>query len=139
MELEMVELKAVTKTLAWGKLVKSWATGINYFDKTKPAPAIPKTLAEFKDQCTARGIAVNLPSYITSLNVVQLEKSALNVHLPEKSLVLEAETQLTAPGGTYPIPPFYDDFYGTQLEVADDKKLDLQACRIGDYSIGMCA
>ena len=60
------------------------------------------------------GIAVNLPSYITSLNVVQLEKSALNVHLPEKSLVLEAETQLTAAGGTYPIPPFYDDFYGTQ-------------------------
>ncbi len=134
----MVELKAVTKNLAWGKLVKSWATGINYFDRTKPAPPIPRTLEDFKAQCTARGIDVNLPDYIKTLNIAQMEKSALNVHLPARDLVIEAEQQLNASDSVYPIPPFYDEFYGVQLP-RDIKALDLQACRIGDYSIGMCA
>lgn len=136
----MVELKAVGKGIEWGKLVKSWATGVNYFDPDQVAIPIPSTLAEFKAQCTARGIPVNLPDYITELSIQQMAKHRLNVHLPSKELVLEAEAQLTAPGATYPIPSFYDDIYDSQLgTLSKEKTLELQAARIGDYAIGMCA
>ena len=41
----------------WGKLVKSWATGKNYFGGASPIP-LPRTLDELKLQCNEIGLTL---------------------------------------------------------------------------------
>ena len=36
----------ISDEILWGKLVKSWATGENYIVRGRPAPPIPRTLAD---------------------------------------------------------------------------------------------
>lgn len=138
----MIDRFWVDDDIKWGKLVKSWATGKNYFDTTKPAPPLPRTLDELKDQCAANGITVQIPAVHTGLTVVQSSKEILMIKLPSKALVEATELEL-AQGVPYPFPKFYDDFYasyGAPLVLPDaGKKLDFHAARIGDYSIRMCA
>ena len=68
---------------------------------------------------------------------MQYSAETLALRLPPKSLVEATETALGEPNSTYPMPGFYDEVYGKPLPPTTDK-LNLHACRIGDYSIRNC-
>jgi hypothetical protein len=136
----MVDLIKVDNDVLWGKLVRSWATGVNHVVPGQPVPKAPETLDDLKEQCRKAGIGISIPSYITGLQVVRMPKDKLVLRLPAKEAVEEVERDLRAPGATYPIPQYYDDAYGMSLNVPNpDERVKLQTCRIGDYSISFCA
>jgi hypothetical protein len=136
----MVELIKVDNDVLWGKLVRSWATGVNHLVPGQPAPQPPQTLDDLKEQCQKAGIGIKIPSFITGLQLVRMPKDKLMLRLPAKELVEEVERGLKGPGAKYPIPQYYDDAYGSALSVPSaDERVKLQTCRIGDYSISMCA
>jgi hypothetical protein len=89
---------------------------------------------ELKDQCQQFGIEIKLPPAITGLAVMQYSAETLALRLPPKSLVEGTEAELGQQGSVYPMPAFYDTLYGKSVP-ATANKLDLHACRIGDYSI----
>jgi hypothetical protein len=136
----MVERFSVTDEIAWGKLVKSWATGNSYFPGITGL-AVPRTLQDIKDQCALVGIGVSIPAMHTGLLVVQSSEEVFVIKLPSKTLVEATEAEMAA-GAGYPLPKFYDTFYrdfGTPLNLPNNAtKLDFHAARIGDYSIRMC-
>lgn len=136
----MVDRFTVSDEIAWGKLVKSWATGKSYFDGMAPPP-LPRTLQDVRDQCAQIGITVSIPAMHKGLVVVVSSEEVFMIKLPSKSLVEATEKEL-GEGASYPLPKFYDDFYtrfGTPLNIPDKaSKLDFHAGRIGDYSIRMC-
>ena len=138
----MLERFKTNDDVKWGKLVKSWATGKNYIDPSKPAPVLPRTLDDLKDQCAAVGLNVTIPAMHTGLVVVQSSKEILMIKLPSKALVEATEAEFEANGAAYPVPKFYDDFYaqfGAPLNLPNKNALlDFHAARIGDYSIRMC-
>ena len=138
----MLERFKVDDDIKWGKLVKSWATGTNYLEPAKPAPALPRTLDDLKEQCAKAGITVTIPSMHTGLVVVQSSKEILMIKLPSKALVEATEAEFESPGAAYPVPKFYDDFYtkfGSPLKPPTKADLlNFHAARIGDYSIRMC-
>jgi hypothetical protein len=136
----MVELIKVDNDVLWGKLVRSWATGVNHVVPGQPAPKAPETLDELKAQCRDAGIGISIPGFITGLEVVRMPKDKLMLRLPSKELVEKVEGDLKASGAKYPIPQYYDDAYGIALNVpSPGERVKLQTCRIGDYSISMCA
>jgi hypothetical protein len=115
---------------AWGELVRSWAM------ETAPPPT---TLDDLKSQCRAAGIDISIPSFIDKMDVVRMPKNTLLLRLPAKETVTLVEQELRAPGAKYPVPAYYDIAYGHVLSVPDpDKRVALQTCRIGEYSISMC-
>jgi hypothetical protein len=126
----------VSDDLKWGKLVKSWATGGNYLDR--PVPPIPTTITDLKRACEQIGLEIEIPEAVTSLVVVQQSENTKVLVLPPKALVEAMETELAQPNASYPIPLFYNKFYGTTLNVPADKVLEFHADRIGDYTIGQC-
>jgi len=123
--------------LRWGKLVKSWATGKSYLGPGTSAPPVPRTVKDLKDQCKEFGIEITIPASITALAVMQYSGETLALRLPPKSLVEATEKELGKPNSVYPMPPFYDAVYGKTVPPTADK-LDLHACRIGDYVIRNC-
>jgi hypothetical protein len=129
--------------LAWGLLVKSWATGKNYFSPGTPAPPMPKTRQEFVQICSAFGISLDdLPDWVTGVIFIQPSKECLAIRLPPKELVEQSEQEFDQQNALYPLPAFYDEFYaafGSPLRVPQDRKHEFHAKRIGDYSISMCA
>jgi hypothetical protein len=135
----MVDLIRVDNDVLWGKLVKSWATGVNHVVPGEPAPKVPETLEDLEVQCQKAGIGITIPSYIKGLQVVRMPKDTLMLRIPAKELVEGIEADLKAPGAKYPIPQYYDDAYGTSLNVPNpDERVKLQICRIGEYSISFC-
>jgi hypothetical protein len=136
----MVELIRVDNEVLWGKLVRSWATGVNHIVPGEAAPKAPETLDELRTQCQKAGIGITIPGFITGLEIVRMPKDKLLLRLPAKELVEQAERDLKASDAKYPIPQYYDNAYGMSLSVASpDERVKLQTCRIGDYSISMCA
>jgi hypothetical protein len=124
--------------VAWGRLVKTWATGKSSF----PAVSIdklpvPRTLDDVKAQCALVGVQITIPARITGLAVLQHGPETLALRLPAKSMVEAAEADIQQ-GLDYMIPHFYEVFCGP-LNVPPAQRLDFQACRIGDYSIATCA
>jgi hypothetical protein len=135
----MVDLIRVDNDVLWGKLVRSWATGVNHVVPGQPAPKPPETLDQLKAQCREAGIGITIPSYMTGLEVVRMPKDKVVLRIPPKDLVEQVELDLKASGAKYPIPQYYDDAYGMALNVASpDERVKLQTCRIGDYSISVC-
>lgn len=152
----------VADELAWGKLVKTWATGMNYVDgkKTEPAPADyawPKTLAELAAQCTKAKVGLRwrdgkpvtgkepLP-----LVVFQQSSAMVVLKLPAADMLKASEDAL-AKGGAYPLPNFYDKMFASVDEngkpttrdakrktLKKDALLDTHAMRIGDYVLRIC-
>jgi hypothetical protein len=122
----------------WGQLVKSWATGTNYISPGRPAPAIPRTMEDLLTQAAEIGLAITFPDGMVGLQIVQYSSQTAVIKLPPKSMIEETEADLVA-GLHYPMPRFYDDFYGLPLPpMANSKALDLHAARIGDYSVRNC-
>jgi hypothetical protein len=135
----MVELIKVDNDVLWGKLVRSWATGVNHVVPGQPAPQPPETLDQLKEQCRKAGIGITIPSFITGLQLVRMPKDMLMLRLPAKELVEGIEADLKQPGAKYVIPQYYDDAYGMSLNVPNpDERVKLQTCRIGEYSISYC-
>ncbi len=129
----------------WGKLVKSWATGKNYFadEGFDPFP-VPRTLTDVQDRCKHVGVVLTLPPSVTGLAMVEYSPEVLTIKLPPKAMVEQSETEIGNDGNPYPIPDFYDDFYATfanadPLNITDGgKRMEFHAARIGDYSVQDC-
>lgn len=129
----------IDKDILWGKLVKSWATGENYFVQGGPAFPIPRTLDELKAIAESIGVTITFPPGMVGLAVVQYSPQTAVIKLPPKAMVEQTEAELGQPNAVYPMPKFYDDFYGTRLpQLSHEKLLDLHAARIGDYAIRNC-
>jgi hypothetical protein len=114
----------------WGKLIKAWAKG----ERARPA-----NLAELKSQCVSVGMAEpEIPSFITGLVFVQNDRHILTIRLPPKELIEAGESELREdPNAVYPLPRFYADFF-RDPPPAGEEKIDLQAARIGEYSVNSC-
>jgi len=133
---ENVKISAASE-VAWGRLVKTWATGKSNF----PAVSIdklpvPRTLDDLKAQCALVGVQITIPAKFTGFAVIQHGPETLALRLPAKAMVEAAEADLDQ-GLDYNLPHFYEVFCGP-LNVQPAQRLDFQACRIGDYSIASC-
>lgn len=130
----------ISDDVLWGKLVKSWATGTNYFVEHGPAIPIPRTLTELQAIVSSiPNLQVTFPDGMVGLAVMQYSPQTAVVKLPPKAMVEATEAQLNQPGAVYPMPKFYNTFFGTTLPaMATDDLLRLHAARIGDYSIRNC-
>jgi len=131
----------VDSYLAWGKLVKTWATGKSYFDHDSPPIAIgqlpiPRSIEELRAQMVLVGAEALLPPpNVVGLAIVQYTPDTMVVRLPPKARIEEKEKALEQPGA-YDFPSFYADFINRPLE--RDERFAVHACRIGDYTMSMC-
>jgi hypothetical protein len=115
--------------IAWGKLVKQWIKG---------EVERPHTIADLKTQCEDCGFTPVVPSYITGLVFVQNDKHVLTIRLPPKEILVAGEQDfIENPDTTYPIPSFYNTFFRDPPPKGEEK-LDLQAARVGEYSVNSC-
>lgn len=115
--------------MIWGQLVKAWAKG------ERPRPC---DLRELREQCRSVGMAgPQIAEHLTELVFVQNQPHVLTIQLPSKELVEAAEAMLSRQDGAYPLPEFYNDFF--RVPPPDSERmLDLQAARIGEYSVNSC-
>jgi hypothetical protein len=139
--------------LTWGKLVMSWATGVNYTAgqnvPTLPAAtgyndptAIRIALAVPGHFRPAAGIGIDFPDTVTEVVVVRDTAARRYIRLPQAEMVIAAHDGLSNGALNYTLPSFYRQpplncSDPNTASVAD--KLKLQADRVGDYSIGSCA
>jgi hypothetical protein len=132
------ELFTVSDYRKWGHLVMAWSTGMPVPGSGGFAPSKPTTLDELKAQCATIGLTITIPDYLTKINILDGAKDTLTVRLPAKELIEETKADLSGPDD-YRLPPFYADLFGhPPLPMTAQRKLELQAERIGDYSVGMC-
>ncbi|MFZ0853219.1 MAG: hypothetical protein WAO08_28980 [Hyphomicrobiaceae bacterium] len=137
-----MEIIDVESFLNWGKLVKTWATGKSYFQNDSPPITIdklpiPRTLDELKAQTLLVGAGVTIPANVVGLAIVQYTPYTLVIRLPPKARIEAMEKSLSEPGTTpYDLPDFYADFINRPLDVKE--RLEMHACRIGDYTMSMC-
>jgi hypothetical protein len=115
--------------IAWGKLVKQWIKG---------EVERPRNIEALVVQCQERGFTPIVPSYIKGLVFIQNDKHVLTIRLPPKE-ILEAGEQhfIENPDTAYPLPAFYNDFF-RDPPPKDGELLDLQAARVGEYSVNSC-
>jgi hypothetical protein len=138
----------------WGKLVKSWATGKNYFNAAKPAPPIPHTVAELVKTANDHQCDITVAPWVKGLAVISYSHEVLALRLPPKDMIERSEALIrgerdsfAAPGeqgatftpATYPIPEFYTDF----TKIKPDHRtvqdaLDFHHARIGEYTMNSC-
>jgi len=149
--------------LAWGKLVKTWATGRNYVDhvmtEENPVPTTqemppkfpkPRSFGEFWDQCGMAHVGLffddanNTPvprDEGMGLIVIQGDGDVFVLRLPPQEILLEHEARFMS-SGTYKLPPFYADLFGGQPlpEQTNDKtkKMKIHAERVGEYTLNTC-
>ena len=128
----------VTNHEAWGRLVKTWATGKNYVGDDNEYP-LPKTLDEFKEQLALAQVFANVPEWARRVTFVSSDDDEIVVRLPPKVMIEDSEAILAQPGGTYPVPDFYKRiFKGIDPVISDADKLRVHAERIGDYTVSVC-
>jgi hypothetical protein len=131
----------VASYLAWGKLIKTWATGKSYFENDSPPIAvdklpIPHSIEELRAQMVLVGAGALLPpDNVVGLAIVQYTPDTMVVRLPPKARIEAMEKTLEQPGA-YDFPTFYADFINRPLE--RDERFAVHACRIGDYTMSMC-
>ena len=84
-------------------------------------------------------LAITFPDGMVGLAVIQYSPQTAVIKLPPKAMVEDTEARLREPDAVYPMPKFYDAFFGVPLpRLSVDKLFDLHAARIGDYSIRNC-
>jgi hypothetical protein len=130
----------------WGKLIKTWSTGKNYFNDGRNYP-VPNTLAAFREQLKQANVRMTIPDWAQSVLFVQDYDQSLVVRLPPKDLVEAAENDLEAlvraHGGhvAYPMPKFYaNEAFAKQPQAkfGIDELLSFHCERIGEYTINNC-
>ena len=128
----------------WGKLVKSWATGRNYFgtafagNDPKQAPPHPKTLAELKQQCDWANVGITVDKSVVGLVLVQSDDTTLLVRLPPRALIEEVEESIQKDHKNYPLPSFYNEFWGTGPGLTQGNVMKFHAQSLGNYSVMQC-
>ena len=129
---------------AWGRLVKTWATGHDYLMDGHAYP-LPRNIDEFKAQVKQAGCRMTIPARLTKLDIVQGDDSTLVVRLPPGQMVLESEQKLAAMGNhnggaAYPMPAFYYSAWPDHPPIKfDGARLQLfHNERIGEYTINNC-
>jgi hypothetical protein len=148
---------------AWGKLVKTWATGRNYVDhvmtEAYPVPTTeemppkypkPRSFVEFWDQCVQAQVGLvfddglNTPVLRTEgigLMVIQNDSDVFTLKIPPLPTLLEHERRFIE-GATYQFPRFYADIFGTQPVPAQYdtkvKRMTIHAERVGEYTLNTC-
>ncbi len=137
----------------WGKLVKCWSTGRNYFDPKQPAPQPPRTVRELKQQLKQYNCDGELASWVKGIAIMQTSHETLAIRIPPKDLVERTEAMLaqanggdrtarsvpTLDRGAYPLPDFYAQFLRTRPDQRSlDALLNFHAARVGDYSVCGC-
>jgi hypothetical protein len=129
----------VPDRVRWGKLVKSWAMGVNLISPGSPLPPIPRTLSEFKHVCLeVFKIDMEIPDHL-GFGVMQHDENTFILRLPPKALLERTHAQLGS-FDAYPIPHFYNVAYGvTELRVRGMSIEDFHAGRVGDYTVTLCA
>lgn len=134
MAIEPVRIKDFEK---WGKLVKTWATGRNYFDDGNHYP-VPLSLNEFNAQLKTAGVEARIPERIKAVQFVQANLETLLIRLPPGDAIRDSEEQFEY-GTSYFLPAFYSRVFGNhQPYIPDADKLKFHAERIGDYTISNC-
>jgi hypothetical protein len=128
----------------WGKLVMTWATGVDHVkDPNNSYLPRPTTIADFAAMLAKAGVGATLPARFVNLSYAQSTQDTLVVRLPEAAVLTSVETQLAAsPDAIWALPAFYQQEFGAQQmdpTLPLQHKLDLLAMRIGDYTIGVCA
>ena len=117
---------------AWGHLVKGWIKG---------HIARPDSLDDLRAQCREHGISVSIPDYMRGVVFVQNDKSILTIRLPAKELVESGEVNIVEREVGYPLPSFYEQFFSSptaNTDLSRDRKLELHAARVGEYSVNSC-
>jgi hypothetical protein len=94
----------ISDEILWGKLVKSWATGENYIMRGRPAPPIPRTLAELLAQAADIGLRILFPDGMVGLEIIQYSGQTVVIKLPPKSMVEATEAEFEATDVVYPMP-----------------------------------
>jgi hypothetical protein len=145
--------------LAWGNLVKSWATGRDYVRKLPyPRPAVdnppahppPKDFNDFVTQCYGAGVSlfyddrtrVDAADAMT-LSVVPHPTTTLVIRLSPTEFIDKSEDDIVANRRSYPITLFYNDILVNATPKVDAvdtevKRLNIHAMRVGEYTIAMC-
>ena len=91
---ENIKISAATE-VAWGRLVKTWATGKSNFPAVSVDKLpVPRTLEDLKAQCALVGVEITIPAKITGLAIIQPGPETLALRLPAKSMVEAAEADL---------------------------------------------
>lgn len=152
---ELARSLNIANAANWGKLVKSWATGKNYFDARKPAPAMPHTIDELMAQCQAFECGAELASWIKGLAIVHYGPEVLALRIPPKAMIERSEAafrEANAADGTrrhdgvpvldagaYPLPEFYTDFLRIRPDLRTLEDLvEFHHARIGEYTVNSC-
>lgn len=148
---------------AWGKLVKTWATGRNYVDhvmtEENPVPTKqdasakfpkPRSFEEFFDLCSKAKVSLVFDdgNYTPvrrdegiGLIVIQGDADVFVLRLPPQEILLEHEARFL--GSTaYEFPPFYATVFGGPPVAAEMntkvKKMTIHAERVGEYTLNTC-
>jgi hypothetical protein len=147
--------------LAWGKLVKTWATGKNYVDhhmtETDPVPTAPDTkfpkprsFPEFWDQCFQANVGLffddgnNTPvprDVGVGLIVLQGDSDVFVLRVPPQETLLEHEAKFLG-SQSYQFPEHYQRIFGgpplqAQMETKV-KRMTIHAERVGEYTLNTC-
>lgn len=159
-------LITTTQLATWGRLVKSWARGLDYLtppsghEPPLPGDKLPAsvnykphmTRQEFDDliQRVAAlhpkytGFNVVLPQHIHTVVFYQAKPGEVIFRLPPLDALDETEKGLESPG-SYQIRPFYAEHFdcsgGKATFVEPPLRADrfeLHANRLGDYTISYC-
>ena len=125
---------------AWGKLVKTWATGKNYVDykgnKEFPVPTSPdippkypkpSSFSDFVKQCQTADVGLYFEaktekdekdvtgSEPLGFVLVQSTPEAYVLRLPAKVMIENSE-QLIIAGSDYELPEFYERIFGGKVK-----------------------
>jgi hypothetical protein len=149
----------------WGRLVKTWSTGMNYvrhlitddapFPTTVENPPEfphPKTFREFVAQCQAAEVELFFDDGIDDRDVTGKETMGLQfivvpadtavVRLPPSDKIKESEDRLLKKFASYRLPGFYERIHGTlpkpEQTSTPSQKAVLHAERVGEYTINTC-
>lgn len=148
---------------AWGKLVKTWATGKNYVDhvaterhpvptKAESPPKYPKpfSFADFVAQTVTAKVGLyfedDRESPVTGSEAVgfvllQADSDTSVLKLPAKDKIEESEKDIIG-GEQYELPRFYSRIFGRDVDPAEVRttlqRMALHAERVGEYTINTC-
>ena len=134
----------IRDAVAWGKLVKTWATRSDRYLGDANAFPFPDTVEALRDQMQRAG-AGTVPPNITSVQKVVSDDKNLVLVLPSKKSIEDIESGLRS-GMAYPLPRFYwSTPAGAELwppiagagPVVNRLKFNHQ--RVGEYTVLFCA